>query len=136
MSHTLFPPSVLTPGHPGLGETCSPDTSRTLRQILSEDLRCRRRWQRHVQRSAHVELHQAGVARVLALHLWEAGEVAESQLTLPRRLKDRVSRALAGRGVSMSTLQLFVEAFDLNAEQEQRLLDAWERDYLGSELAG
>lgn len=112
--------------------TASPETSRALREILSTDLRCRRRWQRHARRSAHTTLHQAGVATVLALHLWEIGEVPESQRTLPRRLKDRVSRALTGRGVSSTTLQLVVDAFDLTPEQERALFLAWELDHGGA----
>lgn len=108
-----------------------PRTAATLRALLLGDLTCRRRWQRHAQRSGAQLPNQAGVAWVLALTLWDRGDVAESRRTLPRSLKDRVSRALSGHLVSASTLALFVEAFDLSEEQEAALYDAWEEDAAG-----
>ena len=109
-----------------------PRTAAALRAILLGDLTCRRRWQRHAQRSGAQVPNQAGVAWVLALTLWDRGDVAESRRTLPRSLKDRVSRALSGQLVSASTLALFVEAFDLSEEQEAALYDAWEADTAGT----
>lgn len=101
-------------------------TAALLREILLEDLRCRRRWLRHARRTGARQLNQAGVAWVLALELWDRGEMPESRRTLPRSLKDRTSRALSGRLVSASTLTLFVDAFELSDEQEQRLYSVWE----------
>lgn len=109
-----------------------PRTAAVLREILLGDLTCRRRWQRHAQRSGAQVPNQAGVAWVLALTLWDRGDVAESRRTLPRSLKDRVSRALSGQLVSPSTLALFVEAFDMSEEQERGLYAAWEEDARGS----
>lgn len=105
-----------------------PRTAATLRQILIGDGRCRRRWLRHARRSGPELPNQAGVAWVLALALWESGDAPESQRTLPRSLKDRVSRALTGRLVSASTLALFVDAFELSEAQERELYTAWEAD--------
>src|SRR5690606_4691330 len=102
---------------------------------LVGDLTCRRRWQRHAQRSGAQVPNQAGVAWVLALTLWDRGDVAESRRALPRSLKDRVSRALSGQLVSASTLALFVEAFDMSEEQERGLYAAWEEDARGSDPA-
>lgn len=105
-----------------------PRTAALLREILLSDLRCRRRWQRHAHRTGAQQPNQAGVAWVLALTLWDRGEVSESRRALPRSLKDRVSRALNGTLVSASTLALFVDGFELSEDQEQRLYAAWETD--------
>lgn len=108
-----------------------PGTAAALREILLTDPSCRRRWQRHAQRSGSQLPNQSGVAWVLALALWDRGDVAESRRTLPRSLKDRVSRALSGQLVSASTLALFVDAFEMSEEQERGLYAAWEEDARG-----
>lgn len=105
-----------------------PRTGRVLREILTQDIRCRRRWQRHAHRLSARGLNQAAVAMVLALELWDRGDIPESHQALPRSLKDRVSRALTGRLISGSTLALFAQAFDMTEEQESRLYAAWELD--------
>ena len=106
-----------------------PRTATVLTEILLTDLRAGRRWLRHTQRLGGRQPNQAGVAWVLALALWDRGEIPESRRTLPRSLKDRVSRALNGRLVSASTLALFVDAFELTEDQEHRLYTAWSEDY-------
>lgn len=106
-----------------------PRTAAVLTEILVTDPRCRRRWLRHTQRLGGRQPNQAGVAWVLALTLWDRGEIPESRRSLPRSLKDRVSRALNGRLVSASTLALFVDAFELTPEQEEELYAAWAADY-------
>lgn len=105
-----------------------PRTSTVLREILLADRRCRRRWLRHAQRSSARLPNQAAVTWVLATALWERGDAAENGATLPRSLKDRVSRALTGKLISASTLRLFVDAFEMDAEQEQRLYETWESE--------
>lgn len=103
-------------------------TAAALRGVLTQDVRCRRRWQRHVHRYNRHGLNQAAVAMVIALELWDRGDIPESHRELPRSLKDRVSRALSGKLISGDTLRLFVAAFDLNEEQEAQLYAAWEVD--------
>lgn len=72
---------------------------------------------------------------VLAQHLWDIGEVPETDVDLPRRLKDVVSRAVGGRGISHQTLGWFVGAFDMSEADESAL---WRRleDDLRAEAAG
>lgn len=53
------------------------------------------------------------VCDVLAKHLWQTGD-ADEDADLPRRLKDRVSRALSGSALSNETLSWFIGAFDMN----------------------
>lgn len=50
------------------------------------------------------------------------GDVADSDCDLPRRLKDPINRALHGGRLSLRTLQLFIEAFDLSPTDSARLL--------------
>src|SRR5690349_20258332 len=66
-----------------------------LRELLVGDERYRRQWQECSRRRSS-SLNQAAVARVLALHLWDHGERSDTAVSLPRELKDRVSRALNG----------------------------------------
>lgn len=61
---------------------------------------------------------------VLAQHLWDIGEVPETDADLPRRLKDVVARAVGGRGISHQTLGWFVGAFDMSEADESAL---WRR---------
>jgi hypothetical protein len=56
------------------------------------------------------------VAQILALHLWETGEVPETEVDLPRRLKYQVSRALSGVVLTPSTLRTFIAAFDMRPD--------------------
>jgi hypothetical protein len=73
----------------------------------------RARWQKFTRKESSARVNQAAVAQVIALHLWEKGERAESHLGLPRVLKDRVHRALAGELLSPETLTWFIEAFEM-----------------------
>lgn len=97
--------------------------ARELRAVLRDDPRCRRMWKRHVHRARDGEIHQAAVARVLAVYLWEVGEVSRRDEELPRRLKDRVARALRGTHLQPDVLRLFVDAFDMDARTEARILN-------------
>lgn len=93
-----------------------------LRVLLAQPGRYRRRWVRHVVRDSGSDLNQSAVAQVLAEHLWDSGEIDDSEVDLPRRLKDSVSRALSGCRLSMKTLRLFMDAFDLSSDDCARLL--------------
>ncbi|MET4922132.1 hypothetical protein P3L51_07155 [Streptomyces sp. PSRA5] len=93
-------------------------TSRRLREILTAHPRYRQRWRERVKR-AREDLHQAAIAEVIALYLWDCGELAEN--ITPRSLKDRVSRALNGSIVSAETLRWFIEAFEMDDNHREDL---------------
>lgn len=94
-----------------------------LRTLLRHDPRLRRIWMRHVRRHRSQDIHQAAVAHVLAVYLWDIGEVSERDQQLPRRLKDCVARALTGRCLGPRVLQLFIDAFGMDDATVALLLD-------------
>lgn len=102
-----------------------------LRELL--DGPYRDRWARAelALRSRSGGPHQAAIARVLAAHLWENPRRPEDRCLDPEKLKDLVSRALAGKVLSRPTVQLFVDAFEMNNEHTTVLWRQWE----GVELA-
>jgi hypothetical protein len=96
-----------------------------LRALLSKPGSYRNQWMRQqTRRTPAGSVNQSAVAHVLAAHLWETGQVSDSETDLPRRLKDTVSRALGGRVIAASTLQLFIEAFRLSHADAA---DLWSR---------
>ena len=112
------------------------DASALLRQLLTSEPRYRRRWRAEVRRASPRDPHQSAVAAVLADHLWDSGEVPESDTDLPRRLKDVVARAVGGRGVSHQTLGWFVKAFGMSAEHERALWQQLEADLRSDTMRG
>ncbi len=88
----------------------------------------RNQWIRYqARRTPSGSINQSAVGHVLAAYLWESGQVSDSETDLPRRLKDTVSRALGGRVITASTLQVFVEAFRMSHADAA---DLWSR-FLG-----
>jgi hypothetical protein len=96
-------------------------TSRLLRELLMSQPEYRRQWQERAERRPAGDVSQAGVARVIALHLWGSGERPDSNTALARNLKDRVRRALTGRSVTPQTLSWFVEAFHMDPRDARAL---------------
>ncbi|MEJ2577627.1 MAG: GNAT family N-acetyltransferase [Kineosporiaceae bacterium] len=111
-------------------------TARRLCHLLRTRPRYRARWQRYALHHRERKLNQAAVAQVLAHHLWDSGQVAETDRLLPRRLKDTVSRALSGRVLSARTLQLFIEAFEMTAQDAAGLAAAPPPDIPADNLGG
>lgn len=96
-------------------------TAGHLRQLLLTRLEYRRRWQEQAERRRSGDISKAGVAKVIALHLWGSGERDDSETALARNLKDRVRRALDGEAITPQTLTWFVEAFGMDSRDEQTL---------------
>lgn len=99
-------------------------TADILRHHLLTDVTARRKWQSRASRTRRGTLNQSAVAQVLAEWLWDNGEEHEDDVLLPRRLKDRVSRALnPDEGPSPRSLTLIIDAFDIPADVAD---DLWE----------
>src|SRR6201996_455354 len=96
-------------------------TSRLLRGLLLSRAGYRRQWQERAERRPAGDVSQAGVARVIALHLWGSGERPDSDTALARNLKDRVRRALTGQSITPQTLSWFVEAFHMDPRDARAL---------------
>ncbi len=97
------------------------DTSRQLRTLLLDpQYACR--WQARIGRRQAHALHQSGICQVIADYLWANDLHPADDDALPRKLKDRVYRALAGSSLSLATLRWFIEAFDMTSEDAARLL--------------
>lgn len=90
-------------------------TGEKLSELLLHRPEYRARWEPYRRRGSPRTLNQAAIAQVIALYLWETGERPERETDLPRVLKDRVHRALAGEVLSPQTLSWFVGAFGLKA---------------------
>lgn len=129
---------VAEPSAPGAVEAgpATPDSAPgLLRDLLTREGPYRRRWRSEVRRASARDPHQSAVAMVLAQHLWDTGEVSETDQDLPRRLKDVVARALGGRGISHQTLGWFVGAFAMSEVDERALWQRFEAD-LRAEVSG
>lgn len=110
----------MTAPHPDPTTTGAARAGAYLRQLLSAPGPYRDSWQRHCERRRQ-GLHQAAVATVLSHHLWDTGQAPDHDTALPRRLKDRVSRSLSGRGLSPAMLRLFIEAFVISDTEAHEL---------------
>lgn len=113
--------TLAIPSHACTG--CAPCvvTSEYLVFLLSSRTEYRRRWQAFMRRQGPHAIHQGAVAHVLASYLWDSGEIAETDIELPRRLKDVVSRALHGRVLAPTTLKWFIEAFAMSPNDSGHL---------------
>ena len=92
------------------------DTSRKLRELLLEAPYAER-WQANIGRRQSHALHQSGICQVIAEYLWRNGLQPTADKALPRKLKDRVYRALGGQSLSLGTLR------DVYKRQLQRRCD-------------
>lgn len=99
--------------------------SAQLRELLSIRPEYRHRWMEHAKRMRNTEVNYAGVSQVLALYLWDSGLIAETELDLPRKLRDRVRQAIRGELLTHQTLSWFIEAFEFDAEDTHKIWDAF-----------
>lgn len=96
-----------------------------MRHLLTEERKYCRRWQAHVRAGDPGRLRPAAVAKVISLHLWDAGERPENDHSLPRAIRDRVRRALSGEVLSGETLHWFIDAFAMSEVHADRLWEAF-----------
>jgi hypothetical protein len=87
---------------------------------------------RAIQRN---KLNQAAVAEVIAQHLYDNGH-PETDTKLARQLKDKVSRALSGNGLTPETLDWFVQAFHISPHDTRRLHDIYDGHIELTEIVG
>ena len=97
-----------------------------LRELLLRPGRYRRRWEQYAERSRRGQVNQLAVAEVLAHYLWEHPRNTGDTDVLPRQLKDTTSRVLSGRLLSKAALTLFMDAFDLDTWDRDRILKLWD----------
>lgn len=103
-----------------------------LRELLERPGKYRAFWETRIARLGKSALNEAAIARVLAEHLWDVGERPDTDVELPRRLRDRVSRALDGSVLSAETLRWFIAAFKIDPRSAAHLqhlrTGAWRND--------
>jgi hypothetical protein len=126
------PPSVPPPGPTPSAQAAAA----YLRELLLRPGRYRRKWEQYAERSRNGQVNQLAIAEVLAHYLWEHPRTAGDADVLPRQLKDTTGRALSGRLLSRSALNLFMDAFDLDTWDRDRILKLWEGSARIRVLAG
>lgn len=90
--------------------------ARHVRLLLVRSRAYRSLWGARVEKITPGEVSQAGVCRVLAEYLWDAGLEPDSRTDLPRVLKDPVSRAFRGLALSPKLLRTIIAAFEFTDE--------------------
>jgi len=107
-----------------------------LRVLLLKQGAYRARWEAYAHDITPGEISQSAVCQVIAQYLWDRGERSESDTQLPRKLKDRVSRALAAEEISLETLRWLVEAFRLSAHDARRVYELYRADIAPRTVVG
>lgn len=107
-----------------------------LRLLLLRPGPYRDAWEEHAHGAPPDEIIQAAVCQVIADDLWEVGERDDTETDLPRRLKDRVYRALTGQGISLETLRWLKRAFRLSPHDAQRVDELYRGDIAPTTIIG
>ncbi len=107
-----------------------------LRQLIGRTGPYRDEWEQYARDARPGEIRQDAVCRVIAEYLYETGEHDETDTGLARTLKDRVSRAFGGRGLSLQTLRWFEAAFQLSAQDAQRVHELYRGDLRPTVIVG
>jgi hypothetical protein len=107
-----------------------------LRELLLRPGRYRRVWEQHAVRLRPGAINQLAVAEAVAQHLWNHPRAAGPSDVVAHQLKDTVARALSGRLVSRSALQLLIDTFGLTGQEQERLWRLWSGSRSISVLAG
>lgn len=112
------------------------DAGLHLRLLLRRPGPYRDVWQVFARDAVPGKINQAAVCQVIAQHLWDSGECEETDQHLPRRLKDKVNRALNGRGLSLQTLRWVTDAFDFSPHDAARVREIYRGDVSTSVIVG
>ncbi|MCP2245730.1 hypothetical protein [Lentzea aerocolonigenes] len=108
-----------------MANTVPPDgvaaAAKELRELLMSRPEYRRKWMRYSQRTRPDRISYAGVSQVLALYLWEQGVKRETDVELPRQLRDTVRMALLGEKLTHRTLGWLIEAFDFQESDTHKV---------------
>lgn len=107
-----------------------------LRHIILRPGPYRDEWEQHAHDVRPDDIRQEAVCTVIAGHLYETGEHDETDTGLARTLKDRVSRAFSGRGLSLQTLRWFEAAFRLSRRDVQRVRELYRGDIRPTVIVG
>jgi hypothetical protein len=107
-----------------------------LRVLLSKPGPYRDIWRPFAHDAGPGEVNNAAVCQAIAHHLWDTGEFDDHDTGLPRRLKDKIGRALAGSGLTTKTLQWFKETFQLSPHDAQRVDELYRGDITMTEVFG
>ena len=97
-----------------------------LRELLLRPGEYRRSWERHSLIARRDEVNFDAVAAVLADHLARHPETPADRDNEPRRHKDKVARALSGKMMSESTLELFIAAFGISRDDAHTVRALWQ----------
>lgn len=95
--------------------------SEYLRWLLLRPGPYREEWEQYAHHVRPGEVNQRAVCQTMALYLYTTGERDEHDLTVARALKDRVSRALGGKGITLETIRWFEETFGFTPQDSQQL---------------
>jgi len=97
------------------------ETGQLLSQLLRTEGPYFRKWRAVGKRLRSDQVPPAAVSQVIAQYLWDIGEQPDTDTDLPRKLRDRIRRALLGEQLSGETLNWFIGAFDMSDQDSQRL---------------
>lgn len=97
------------------------ETGQLLSRLLKTNTVYSRKWRAAGKRFRSDQVPPAAVAQVIAQYLWDIGEQPDTDTDLPRKLRDRIRRALLGEKLSGETLDWFLGAFEMSDEDGQRL---------------
>ena len=116
----------LDPSHSAPDDLARQAAAEYLHELLLRPGRRRRTWEQYAERTRPGQVNQLAVAEVLARYLWQHPRRRGDGDLLPRQLKDTAARALSGRMLSRSTLELFIDAFALPDAEQDQLWRLWE----------
>jgi hypothetical protein len=110
--------------------------ARQLRMLLLKPGPYRDRWETYAHDITPGEISRSAVCQVIAQHLWDKGERSEADMRLPRKLKDRISRALTAEDLSLETLRWLVAGFRLSPHDAQRVYELYRADIAPRTIIG